>query len=61
MSAIERTVDDKKQLEDQSEDDLRKKTNLGEIAVKKSATIDREEKAKSARERYLARKRKEPS
>ena len=61
MSAIERTVDDKKQLEDQSEDDLRKKSNVGEIAVKKSATIDREEKAKSARERYLARKRKEPS
>ena len=61
MSAIERKVDDKKQLEDQSEDELRKKTNVGEIAVKKSATIDREEKAKSARERYLARKRKEPS
>ena len=61
-NAIERTAgDDKRQVERESKDNVQKEVAVREhlAAQKHVTTIDREEKAKSARERYLARKRKD--
>ena len=61
-NAIERTAgDDKRQVERESKDNVQKEAAVREhlAAQKHVTTIDREEKAKSARERYLARKRKD--
>lgn len=54
-NAIERTTgDDKRLVEEKSKDNVQK-----EAAVREQVAAHREEKAKSARERYLARKRKD--
>ena len=61
-NAIERSAgDDKRQVERESKDNVQKEAAVREhvAAQKHVTTIDREEKAKSARERYLARKRKD--
>ena len=61
-NAIERTAgDDKRLVEEKSKDNVQKEAAVREhvAAQKQVTTIDREEKAKSARERYLARKRKD--
>ena len=58
-NAIERTTgDDKRLVEEKSKDNVQKEAAVIEqVAAQKQ--VDREEKAKSARERYLARKRKD--
>ena len=54
-NAIERTAgDDKRLVEEKSKDNVQK-----EAAVREQVAAHREEKAKSARERYLARNRKD--
>jgi len=61
-NAVERTAgDDKRVAEEESKDNVQKEAAVREhvAAQKQVTTIDREEKAKSARERYLARKRKD--
>ena len=59
LNSIETTADDDDRREqDKSIDEAQKEASEEKVMVQK---IDREEKARSARERYLARKRKEPS
>ena len=61
-NAIERTTgDDKRLVEEERKDNVKKEAaDREQVAPQKQVTtIDREEKAKSARERYLARKRKD--
>ena len=59
-NAIERTAgDDKRQVERESKDNVQKEAADREKVAAQKQVIDREEKAKSARERYLARKRKD--
>ena len=59
-NAIERTAgDDKRQVERESKDNVQKEAAVREQVAAQKQVIDREEKAKSARERYLARKRKD--
>ena len=60
-NAIERTTgDDKRLVEEERKDNVKKEAADKQVAPQKQVTtIDREEKAKSARERYLARKRKD--
>ena len=61
-NTVERTAgDDKRVAEEESKDNVQKEAAVREhvAAQKQVTTIDREEKAKSARERYLARKRKD--
>ena len=59
LNSMETTADDDDRREqDKSIDEAQKEASEEKVMVQK---IDREEKARSARERYLARKRKEPS
>ena len=59
LNSIETTADDDNRREqDKSIDEAQKEASEEKVMVQK---IDREEKARSARERYLARKRKELS
>ena len=60
-NARERTTgDDKRLVEEERKDNVKKAAHREQVAPQKQVTaIDREEKAKSARERYLARKRKD--